>query len=465
MKKKFTLLFLVVLLAAVGVNAKSRTTTLWEGTDTGANIEVAMSSLVKGATLNLTFNWLGSDGAQFSCFWWNSSTSAWVKIKDWQWVNNGESYSFILDDEYDAITSDKLCFKTEDVSKMKFAKITQTETLVPTSTGDNLLSENWTASWTAKTFAAQSSAKIGDVIRFSYSAPGGWSYFQFNILDAYGNADAFENKSSNVGTSIETAADLYFEFEITNISDLKKIQNEGFGIKGDNFTLTSVQLLSYADSYDAVSITVGSDGVATYSNGGKNVQISACDGLKAYYASAVAKGIVTLTELTGCIPANTGVIVYGSEGTYTVPVGDDGWPSITTNYLKATGDYSQEVARSVEGKYHYIFAKHGEEKGFYLLGTDYSEGGNPYHTLAAHKAYLETATDLSADAPDAPTLSMGSRSYMRLSFGGGGGTTAINTTLKNPIVEDGLYYTLQGVAVKNPSKGIYILNGKKVFVK
>ena len=79
--KKITLL-LVMLLAVVGVNAKTKTTTLWKGTDTGADIEVAMSELVKGATLNLTFNWLGSDGAQFSCFWWDSSTSAWVKIKD-----------------------------------------------------------------------------------------------------------------------------------------------------------------------------------------------------------------------------------------------------------------------------------------------------------------------------------------------------------------------------------------------
>ena len=116
---------------------------------------------------------------------------------------------------------------------------------------------------------------------------------------------------------------------------------------------------------------------------------------------------------------------------------------------------TSSIAASVSGNYHYIFAKDNttSEIGFYKLV-------DAAHTLAAHKAYLETSDDCTPPAP------MGlARGLIRLSFGGGEGTTAINTTLKNPIVEDGLYYTLQGVAVKNPSKGIYILNGKKVFVK
>lgn len=444
--KKITLLILVMLLSVMGVNAKTKTTTLWEGTDTGADIEVSMSELVKGATLNLTFNWLGSDGAHFSCFWWDSSkgdSGDWVRIRNWEWVNNGESFSFTLTDgEFDAITNDKLCFKTEASDKMTIAKITQIETLVPTSTGDNLLSENWTASWTAKTFAAQSSAKIGDVIRFSYSAPGSWNYFQFNILDAYGNADAFENTSSNFGKSIETAADLYFDFEITNISDLQKIQNEGFGIKGENFTLTSVQLLTYADSYDAVSITVGSDGIATYSNGNKNVQISDCAELKAYYASAVAEGSVTLTEIT-CIPASQGAIVKGAAGTYTVKVGGEGWEDLSSkNYLKPSNG-GTNVAASTEGSYHYIFAKKGEgTPSFYKLTAN--------HTLAAHKAYLETPTDIT------PT---GAR--MALIFSDDE-TTGINNVNVN---YNDNWYDMQGRKVKATKKGLYIVNGRKVVIK
>ena len=449
--KKISLLILAMLLGITGVNAKSRTTTLWEGTDTGTDIEVAKSELVKGATLNLTFNWLGSEGAQFSCFWWDSSTSEWVKIKNYQWVDNGNSYSFTLtDDEFDAITNDKLCFKTEAPEKMTIAKITQIETLVPTSTGDNLLSENWTASWTAKTFAAQSSAKIGDVIRFSYSAPGGWSYFQFNILDAYGNADAFENTSSNVATSIETAADLYFDFEITNISDLQKIQNEGFGIKGDKFTLTSVQLLTYADSYDAVSVTIGSDGIATWSHT-KNLDFTGT-GITAYYASAVTKGTVTLTS-TATTWNYCGYILKGDEGTYTVKVvadEDASYPSAT--YLKGqTGEGT--VAGSTSDTYHYIFAKdEGGNIGFYKLTAN--------HTLGAHKAYLETDTDIT------PTSGSETARAIRLVFDGGN-ITDINTITEKKVVtkNDGITYNLNGQVVTNPSKGIYIKNGKKYVVK
>ena len=33
------------------------------------------------------------------------------------------------------------------------------------------------------------------------------------------------------------------------------------------------------------------------------------------------------------------------------------------------------------------------------------------------------------------------------------------------VEEDGDYYTLQGVKVENPTKGIYIKNGKKVIIK
>ena len=43
------------------------------------------------------------------------------------------------------------------------------------------------------------------------------------------------------------------------------------------------------------------------------------------------------------------------------------------------------------------------------------------------------------------------------------GTTAIKSVNGNRM-EDGAYYSLNGVKVKNPSKGIYIKNGKKVIL-
>ncbi len=451
MIKKFTLL-LVMLLGVVGsINAKSRTTTLWEGTDTGADIEVVMSSLVKGATLNLTFNWLGSAGGNFSCFWWNSSTSEWVKIKNWQWVNNGESYSFTLtNDEFEAITSDKLCFKTESLDKMTFAKITQTETFVPTSVSDNLLTEEWASSKeTAKILSAVSDARIGDVLQFTVSTESAWTWVQFKLTDKDGNVDQFTGEGSELqGNNGNTS--FTFEFIISNLDDLKKIKNDGFGViqTGDNaFTLTAVNLLTYSDSYGYITINIPEVGYATWSSDKKYDFKSA--GLQAYYASEVEKGRVTLTPMDITWDWQ-GYIINGSKGDYDVleSLTTDGgsyYPS--TNYLKhnisATDVYDS-------GKNRYIFAmKNGNASsvGFYKLTGS--------HTLAANRAYLETGDSGSNLAP-----------ALNIIFGGEGeGTTGINTVSKNPVVEDGIYYNLQGVAVKNPSKGLYILNGKKVIVK
>ena len=43
------------------------------------------------------------------------------------------------------------------------------------------------------------------------------------------------------------------------------------------------------------------------------------------------------------------------------------------------------------------------------------------------------------------------------------GTTAIKSVNGNRM-EDGAYYTLNGVKVENPSKGVYIKNGRKVVL-
>jgi len=45
-----------------------------------------------------------------------------------------------------------------------------------------------------------------------------------------------------------------------------------------------------------------------------------------------------------------------------------------------------------------------------------------------------------------------------------GGVSGIKT-IKNEVAEDGAYYNLQGQRVDNPTKGLFIHNGKKVILK
>lgn len=457
---------MVLLLGVGGVSAKTSTTTLWEGSYTG-NIEIPVANLVQGATITVSATvttTMNADDKKLRIFYCKNDNdwhqTSFTDISDWVELTVGEvSHSFTVTEAAMNILNDNtentgsrgvMYIGANNKDYVSISKITQTTEIIPTSETD-LLDENWVVAgdgWESKNFAAQASAKIGDVILFDITVASGWKYTEVQVKDSEGNA--FENSSSYTGNFADETSET-FEYEINNAKDLEKIQSAGFRINASNHaTIKSIKLLSYADSYDAVSITVGSDGVATYSNSGKNVQISACNALKAYYASAVTTGTVTLTELTGCIPANTGVMVFGEAGTYTVPVGSEGWPSISTNYLKATGDYSAEVAASTSGKFHYIFAKKKEssdEPGFYKLTAAY--------TLGAHKAYLETTTDITPN-----------NARVALVFSDEAETTGISASLGEKVEKASEHiYNLRGMRVTQPQKGLYIKNGKKMIIR
>ncbi|MGM9699450.1 MAG: hypothetical protein ACI3Y0_12545 [Prevotella sp.] len=110
-------------------------TTLWEGIDDGSDICIAKEELTAEATITLEFNWLGTDGAQFSCFYWDPAKGDggdWETLYNWQWVNNGETYSFSLTQEQIDAIPEHLDFKTNVVDKMTIKKITSTVKSVDT---------------------------------------------------------------------------------------------------------------------------------------------------------------------------------------------------------------------------------------------------------------------------------------------------------------------------------------------
>ncbi len=449
--KKFTLMLMALLAFAGSMNAKTFETTLWEDTYTEAiELNAETVATFKAGNVLRIYVTVPEGGANFKIVYkgapnWTETTIPSIGSQ-WPWVNGGNTYYDVTLTAADITALDGQNIYITKGDNSTITKVVLTGEIAPTSETE-LLDAAWTASWTAKTFAAQGGAKIGDVIRLSYSAPGGWSYFQFNILDAYGNTDAFVNTNTNVGTSIATAADLTFDFEITNLSDMQKIQNEGFGIKGDNFMLNSVKLLTYADSYDAVSVTIGEDEVATFSCD-KNLDFTDT-GIKAYYASAVAEGTVTMTE-TATTWNYCGYILKGSAGTYTVKVVDDEHASYPSpNYLK--GQVSAgTVAASTAGTYHYIFDKNASSQiGFFKLTAD--------HNLDANMAYLETAEDI-APTPGA---------CVALIFDDGE-ATSISEKLKvksEKFATATDCYDLMGRKVAQPTRGLYIVNGKKVAIK
>lgn len=282
---------------------------------------------------------------------------------------------------------------------------------------------------------ALTNAKIGDVITVTYTAAeSGYPKVQIanpKVWDAYD-----ENAQDEVAAA---SGEHTFTYEIPNATILQGILVNGILVRGGDITIIKVELTTYPDSYDAVAVTIGTEGIATYSHQDKTIDFTN-SGIKAYYASAVEKGKVTLTPIS-VVPGYTGIIVKGDAGTYEIPVvaNADG---LGTNYLKPIGNWDQNVTASADGTYHYIFNE--SDATFSLVSEPI--------TVEANKAYLETPTDI--------TPAEGS---IALEFEDEESTGISNIEVDK--IEDDNYYNLQGMRVEHPSRGIYIHNGKKVIIR
>ena len=190
----------------------------------------------------------------------------------------------------------------------------------------------------------------------------------------------------------------------------------------------AIQLYKFVADADDVEVTVTSAGYATYCSE-KALDFSDT-GLTAY--KAILDGSeVSFTEVKQ-VPAGEGVLLKGDAGTYSVPVAASA-AALTGNAFIGV---IEETLIS-------------EPDIFVLMNEDYGVGfyktTKPF-TVGAHTAYL-------------PALAGGSRSFIGLNE-----TTGIKDVNRETITNN-RYFDLQGRRVAQPTKGLYIVNGKKVVVK
>jgi len=157
-------------------------------------------------------------------------------------------------------------------------------------------------------------------------------------------------------------------------------------------------------------------------------------GVTAYIAKEKNASYVTLTEISK-VPANTGIVVNATAGTYEIPVLSGDADDTTGNLLKPwlTAGTPSETT-------YYTLAVNGTDPIFKK-----SSGG----TLAAGKAYLVLSTS-------------GGAASLGVDFGSE--ATGIEA-IENVQMTDGNVYNLAGQRVAQPTKGLYIVNGKKVIIK
>ena len=205
---------------------------------------------------------------------------------------------------------------------------------------------------------------------------------------------------------------------------------------------------AYATTFaQSQNVTISNVGFATAFMG-FDATVSGAD---TYYVT-VSDGMANLTKVEGVIPANTGVVLEaqnGGEATATFT------ESVATADDKAATEGNMLVGSIVgktfdaEGYTYYILSKGTGEKadavGFYWDKNSYN---GTQARCGANKAILAV-----------PATGGAATSSISIRFDGA-------TMIENIVeVENNIYYDLQGRKVKNPSNGLYIVNGKKMFVK
>ena len=200
--------------------------------------------------------------------------------------------------------------------------------------------------------------------------------------------------------------------------------------------------------YDAFDVEITSAEMGTLYVGDGKLTIPAGVTAKTLKFDADGTTLVASREYAAgdVLPAGEAVVIYGEEGNYSF--------EYTFKNAKYEGPDSENLLKGSdtattddeEGYSYYILGVNKGVAGFYQQkGTE-----GKYVNNGAHKAYLKVPADSSIksfytfDDEDTPT-----------------GIANIENTASHELI----IYNLAGQRVSKPTKGIYIVNGKKVYLK
>ena len=170
------------------------------------------------------------------------------------------------------------------------------------------------------------------------------------------------------------------------------------------------------------------------------VDVTLSDGLTAYYVSEVGNGYVSMKEISGFIPANTGVLLYADveePTTYNLTIGG--------NATEVTSLLTGTVASAYVEEDSYVLSKQTEGVGFYKALKN--QQGNTAFLNNGFKAYLPATTGAESR-------------FLVFNFGDDNATAIESIEAEN--AADAVVYDLAGRRVQNAQKGVFIVNGKVV---
>ena len=246
---------------------------------------------------------------------------------------------------------------------------------------------------------------------------------------------------SNTGTLTYNDAVLVSETPV-NVSGSSAefvVKNSGEVTNGQ-VKITAIEVVYTDASYlsSPEKVTISSYEWATFVSD-KALDFTGLD-VKAYAVEGRNGSSLILSSALTAVPAYTPLLLNAPEGSYNVPVVASA-SAIGTNLLKAgTG----EKVNPIGGKTRYVLGVEGGVATFLWID------GTHDAIVPTNKAYLEFDEEING----APVLSLDSN------------TTGISTlNVERETLNNNSYYMLDGRRVAQPTKGLYIVNGKKVIIK
>jgi len=275
------------------------------------------------------------------------------------------------------------------------------------------------------------------IYRMTVTATGKGSIV-YNGATVSGGSQVFYVKGSEGAVLTLTADDGYqIESVLVNGEDMTASVAEGQLTIGE-LTADLTVSVTFAYAGETATLTVGSEGMATFCYDDA-LDFSEVAGIRAYVASGFkpSDGRLLLMHVSE-VPAGTGLVVKGTPGTYTIPVKPTDFYYL--NLLKPAFE-AMTVAAETDGYANYVLANGADGLLFYRSDNA---------TLAANRAYLQL-----------PATAAAARRHIQ--WEEAGEATAISSVRGSE--KQAVYYNLQGQRVAHPSKGLYIKDGKKVFIK
>ena len=191
----------------------------------------------------------------------------------------------------------------------------------------------------------------------------------------------------------------------------------------------------------SVSGTMNGYGWSTFSSNCP-LDFTNVSGINAAYIVTGNEGTTINKTAVTKVPANTGLLLKGTiNGAYTIPVTLDETDNVSGNKLVPVPSETIVSAATDANTTNYVLSVQNEKVVFASIGTTSA-------TVPAGRAYL-TLTSVAA-----PWFSLD-----------GGDATGINEVRGNMDDVRDVFYDLSGRRVENPTKGVYIVNGRKVVIK